>query len=86
MFQFFEECKNIMLHRGKVFMKKLMTARGKIAKLASSFIADGSVSTNTISIHHIRCFSLKRVKFAENISSFKIQSSLRSNANCCLIT
>ncbi|XP_065218097.1 translation initiation factor eIF2B subunit alpha [Planococcus citri] len=38
----FEECKKVMLERGKVFMKKLLNAKGKIAKLASSFIADGS--------------------------------------------
>ncbi|XP_066997961.1 translation initiation factor eIF2B subunit alpha [Anabrus simplex] len=38
----FEECKDIMLHRGEVFLKKLMEARGKVAKLASPFIIDGS--------------------------------------------
>jgi hypothetical protein len=35
-----------MLHRGQLFLKKLMEARGKVAKLASSFIIDGSVSLN----------------------------------------
>jgi hypothetical protein len=35
-----------MLHRGQLFLKKLMEARGKVAKLASSFIVDGSVSFN----------------------------------------
>ncbi|XP_021935686.1 translation initiation factor eIF-2B subunit alpha isoform X2 [Zootermopsis nevadensis] len=38
----FGECKSIMLHRGQLFLKKLMEARGKVAKLASSFIVDGS--------------------------------------------
>ncbi|XP_049842812.1 translation initiation factor eIF-2B subunit alpha isoform X1 [Schistocerca gregaria] len=38
----FAECKAIMLHRGKLFLKKLMEARGKVAKLASNFIIDGS--------------------------------------------
>lgn len=38
----FGECKTIMLHRGQLFLKKLMEARGKVAKLASSFIVDGS--------------------------------------------
>jgi len=33
-----------MLQRGQLFLKKLMEARGKVAKLASSFIVDGSVS------------------------------------------
>ncbi|PSN39598.1 hypothetical protein C0J52_06897 [Blattella germanica] len=38
----FGECKNIMLHRGRLFLKKLMEARGKVAKLAAAFIVDGS--------------------------------------------
>lgn len=38
----FEECKNIMLHRGQLFLKKLMEARGKVAKSAAGFIVDGS--------------------------------------------
>ncbi|XP_014245167.1 translation initiation factor eIF-2B subunit alpha isoform X2 [Cimex lectularius] len=38
----FADCKKIMLHRGEVFLNKLKEARGKIAKLASSFIVDGS--------------------------------------------
>lgn len=38
----FEECKNVMLHRGKIFMKKLTNARGKIAKLVTTFITDDS--------------------------------------------
>jgi hypothetical protein len=33
-----------MLHRGKIFYEKLIAARGKIAKLASNFITDGSVN------------------------------------------
>lgn len=33
-----------MLHRGEVFLNKLKEARGKVAKLGSSFIVDGSVS------------------------------------------
>uniref|UniRef100_A0A8D9B813 Translation initiation factor eIF2B subunit alpha n=1 Tax=Cacopsylla melanoneura TaxID=428564 RepID=A0A8D9B813_9HEMI len=38
----FSECKNTMLHRGEVFLKKLTQARGKVAKLAAPFIVDGS--------------------------------------------
>ncbi|XP_046391998.1 translation initiation factor eIF-2B subunit alpha [Ischnura elegans] len=37
----FAECKGIMLNRGKLFLKKLMQAKGKVAQLASSFIIDG---------------------------------------------
>nr|CAD7399442.1 unnamed protein product [Timema cristinae] len=37
----FEACKSIMLHRGQLFLKKLMEARGKVAKLAADFIVDG---------------------------------------------
>lgn len=37
----FAECKQVMLHRGKLFLKKLVEARGIIAKLASQFITDG---------------------------------------------
>ncbi|CAH0777558.1 unnamed protein product [Bemisia tabaci] len=39
----FEECKDIMLHRGEVFLKKLLQARGKVAKQACAFIYDGSI-------------------------------------------
>ncbi|KAK9504265.1 hypothetical protein O3M35_010639 [Rhynocoris fuscipes] len=38
----FADCKKIMLHRGEVFLNKLKEARGKVAKLGSSFIVDGS--------------------------------------------
>lgn len=38
----FAECKEIMLHRGNLFLKRLNETRGKIAKLASPFILDGS--------------------------------------------
>ncbi|KAJ9577626.1 hypothetical protein L9F63_005813 [Diploptera punctata] len=37
----FKECKDIMLHRGQLFLKKLMEARGKVAKAAAGFIVDG---------------------------------------------
>lgn len=37
----FAECKKIMLYRGEVFYKKLVAARGKVAKEAAYFIADG---------------------------------------------
>ncbi|KAJ8675220.1 hypothetical protein QAD02_011006 [Eretmocerus hayati] len=38
----YADCKKIMLQRGKIFYDKLIAARGKIAKLASNFITDGS--------------------------------------------
>ncbi|CAH2006304.1 unnamed protein product [Acanthoscelides obtectus] len=38
----FSDCKKIMLDRGHLFIKKLDEARGKIVKLASKFIEDGS--------------------------------------------
>ncbi|CAG9837912.1 unnamed protein product [Diabrotica balteata] len=38
----FDECKQIMLDRGHLFIKKLDEARGKIVKLAANFIEDGS--------------------------------------------
>lgn len=38
----FEECKRILLDRGHLFIKRLDEARGKIVKLASNFIEDGS--------------------------------------------
>ena len=37
----FDECKESMLKRGKLFLNKLADARDKVAKLASSFIVDG---------------------------------------------
>ncbi|KAF6203736.1 hypothetical protein GE061_002075 [Apolygus lucorum] len=42
-FSSFAQCRKIMLDRGQLFLKKLGEARPKIAKLASSFIVDGSV-------------------------------------------
>ncbi|VEN38032.1 unnamed protein product [Callosobruchus maculatus] len=38
----FSDCKKIMLDRGHLFIKKLDEARGKIVRLASKFIEDGS--------------------------------------------
>ncbi|XP_018331085.1 translation initiation factor eIF-2B subunit alpha [Agrilus planipennis] len=38
----FDECKEIMLNRGHLFIKNLNEAKGKIAKRASQFIVDGS--------------------------------------------
>lgn len=43
LFQTFDECKQIMLERGLLFLQKLEEARGKIVKLAGQFIIDGSV-------------------------------------------
>lgn len=37
----FEECREIMLDRGNLFLKNLNEARGKIAKSACKFITDG---------------------------------------------
>ncbi|KAF5302484.1 hypothetical protein FQR65_LT08574 [Abscondita terminalis] len=41
-FHTFDECKEIMLKRGELFLKKLSEAKGKIMKLGSQFIIDGS--------------------------------------------
>ncbi|KAJ0177695.1 hypothetical protein K1T71_006568 [Dendrolimus kikuchii] len=38
----FEECEQIMLQRGHIFLDTLLEARGKVAKEALSFITDGS--------------------------------------------
>lgn len=40
----FQYCKQLMHNRGQLFLKKLSGARGKVAKLASAFITDRSVS------------------------------------------
>ncbi|XP_044729888.1 translation initiation factor eIF-2B subunit alpha [Chrysoperla carnea] len=37
----FDECKSIMVQRGKMFLIKLEEARGKVARLATQFIIDG---------------------------------------------
>lgn len=39
-----EECKELMLHRGKLFLKNLLESRCIIAKQATQFITDGCVS------------------------------------------
>lgn len=38
----FEECEQIMLQRGQIFLDTLLEARGKVAKQALAFITDGS--------------------------------------------
>lgn len=38
------ECKELMLHRGEVFLKKLSEARNIIAKQGAQFVTDGCVS------------------------------------------
>ncbi|VVC94471.1 unnamed protein product [Leptidea sinapis] len=37
----FEECEQIMLQRGRIFLDTLLEARGKVAKQALPFIRDG---------------------------------------------
>lgn len=39
-----DECKEIMLHRGQVFLRKLLEARKVIAKQCAQFVTDGCVS------------------------------------------
>lgn len=39
-----DECKEIMLHRGEMFLKKLSEARNIIAKQCAQFVTDGCVS------------------------------------------
>lgn len=39
-----DECKEIMLHRGEMFLKKLSEARNIIAKQCAQFVIDGCVS------------------------------------------
>ncbi|KAF5305506.1 hypothetical protein FQA39_LY01597 [Lamprigera yunnana] len=41
-YKVFEECKEIMLTRGNLFLKKLLEAKSKIVKLGTQFIVDGS--------------------------------------------
>lgn len=39
-----DECKKLMLHRGEMFLKKLLEARIIIAKQCAQFVTDGCVS------------------------------------------
>lgn len=39
-----DECKEVMLHRGQMFLKKLLEARTIIAKQCAQFVTDGCVS------------------------------------------
>ena len=39
-----DECRQIMLHRGQVFLRKLLESRKKIATRATQFVTDGCVS------------------------------------------
>lgn len=38
------ECKELMLHRGQMFLRKLLEARNIIAKQCAQFVTDGCVS------------------------------------------
>lgn len=40
-----DECKQIMVHRGQVFLTKLLESRKVIAQRGAQFITDGCVST-----------------------------------------
>lgn len=54
----FDECKEIMLKRGNLFLKKLKEAKGKVMKLGSQFIIDGSKilthSRSRVVLHTLR--------------------------------
>lgn len=39
-----DQCKELMLHRGQMFLKKLLEARNIIAKQCAQFVTDGCVS------------------------------------------
>ncbi|CAB3235444.1 unnamed protein product [Arctia plantaginis] len=46
----FEECEQIMLQRGHIFLNELLEARGKVAKQAMAFIRDGcKILTHSLS-------------------------------------
>lgn len=36
-------CKNVMIERGELFLKKISLSREKVAKLCHTFIKDGAV-------------------------------------------
>lgn len=60
----FVECKKIMLHRGELFLKKLMEARGKVARIGAAFIIDGS----KILVHSKSRVVLQAMKEAVNLN------------------
>lgn len=39
-----DECKEIMVHRGQLFLKKLLESRNICAKKGAQFVTDGCVS------------------------------------------
>lgn len=43
-----EQCKELMLHRGEMFLKKLTEARNIIAKQCAQFVTDDCVNEMTI--------------------------------------
>lgn len=43
-FQDYSKCKEIMIERGEIFLRKVSLSRNKIAKLCHPFIRDGAVS------------------------------------------
>lgn len=62
----FEECKQTLLSRGKLFLKNLQQSRNRIVKLASKFIVDGSV------ICQFACWSsfIFKTVFSESSDAF----------------
>ncbi|XP_069685233.1 translation initiation factor eIF2B subunit alpha isoform X1 [Periplaneta americana] len=83
----FGECKSIMLHRGQLFLNKLKGARGKVAKLASAFIVDGS----RVLTHSKSRVVLKAMKEAARANKrFEVYITVSSPDNsgqdmCCLL-
>lgn len=54
-----DECKEIMLHRGQLFLKKLLEARNIIAKQCAQFVTDGCVSVSRFIEHsQFQCFGM----------------------------
>lgn len=74
-----EECKELMLHRGKLFLKNLLESRCIIAKQATQFITDGCVSKKNC----IKFYEPYIIGFIlEGFDSFKIKSSPRNIDKC----
>lgn len=65
-----DECKEIMVHRGQLFLKKLLDSRSVIAVKGAQYINDGCVSLPIVNNNFATIIYYQ--SFTENIDSFEV--------------
>lgn len=73
------QCKNVMIERGELFLKKISLSRGKVGKLCHTFIKDGAVSAAVPDRQ--RSMFLCRCSGNTLISAFRLQKILTHSSS-----